>query len=91
VIVVWSPQAIEDVERIAGYISAENPIAAVQVARELLLAGDSLATFPRRGRPSALPGRRELVAIRPYLIVYRILNEDTVDMLRVWHGTQDRS
>lgn len=91
--VIWAPQALADVSRITAYIAAENPVAATRVARELLLAGDSLAMFPRRGRPSlALPGRRELVVVRPYVIVYRVLHDgETVDILRVWHAAQDRS
>ncbi len=52
--VVWSPQALGDVARIAAYIAAENPVAAARVARELLVAGDSLVVFPRRGRPTSL-------------------------------------
>lgn len=88
--VVWAPQAIEDIARITVYIAAENPVAAVRVARELLVAGDSLVVFPRRGRPSSLPGRRELVAVRPYVIVYRLPSDDMVDILRVWHAAQDR-
>ncbi len=88
--VVWSPQAIDDVRRINNFIAAENPVAAARIARELLIAGDSLALFPRRGRPSRLTGRRELVAVYPYVIVYRILENETVDILRIWHGAQDR-
>jgi len=88
--VVWSPQATEDVGRIITYISGENPAAAIRIARELLVAGDSLELFPKRGRPSRFPGRRELTAVRPYVIVYRILDDGTVDILRVWHAAQDR-
>lgn len=88
--VVWSPQALGDVSRIAAYIAAENPVAAARVARELLVAGDSLAVFPQRGRPGKLPGRRELVAVRPYIVVYRIMPGPVVDILRVWHAAQDR-
>lgn len=61
---VWAPQALADISRITAYIAAGNPVAAARVARELLLAGDSLAMFPHRGRPAALPGRCELVAVR---------------------------
>jgi plasmid stabilization system protein ParE len=32
-----------------------------------------------------------LVAVRPYVIVYRIVDSDTVDILRVWHAAQDRA
>ncbi len=88
--VVWSVQALEDVSRIANYIAAENPVAASRVARELLLAGDSLALFPRRGRPGSIAGRRELLAIHPYVLVYRIIPGEIVDILRVWHSAQDR-
>jgi len=89
--VVWAPQALTGITRIARYIAAENPVAAVRIARELLVAGDSLTVFPRRGRPSALPGRRELIAVRPYVIVYPILPDETADILRVWHAAQDRT
>lgn len=88
--VIWSPEAVDDIARITTHIAAENPIAARRVAQELVLAADSLTLFPQRGRPSPLPGRRELVAIRPYIIVYRILAGETVDILRVWHAAQDR-
>jgi addiction module RelE/StbE family toxin len=88
--VVWAPQAIEDIARITRYIAAENPVAAARVARELLVSGDSLVTFPARGRPGVLPGYRELVAVRPYVIVYRLLADDIVDILRVWYTAQDR-
>jgi len=58
VAVVWAPQAIDDIARITRHIAAENPVAAVRVARELLIAGDSLAVFSRRGRPSPNNSRR---------------------------------
>jgi plasmid stabilization system protein ParE len=89
--VVWSPEALDDIARITAYIAAENPVAAVRIARELLLAGDSLCVFPRRGRRGVRPEWRELAAIRPYLVVYRILPGENVDMLRVWHAAQERA
>jgi plasmid stabilization system protein ParE len=82
---------VGDVARIAAYIASENPVAAERVARELLVAGDSLAVFPRRGRPTSFPGRRELSAVRPYVVVYRILPGEVVDILRIWHAARDRS
>lgn len=88
--VTWSPEAIDDVERIHGHLIELNPSAAARIAAELLIAGDSLAVFPHRGRPGLLPGFRELVAIRPYVLVYRVLPDGTADILRVWHSAQDR-
>ena len=86
--VVWTEAAARDVERIANYITLDNPAAARRVARELLLAGDSLTMFPHRGRHGRLPGTRELVAVFPYVIIYSVAPEK-VDILRVWHGAQD--
>jgi plasmid stabilization system protein ParE len=60
------------------------------VARELLIAGDSLVTFPHRGKPGRHAGTRELSTITPYIIVYRIGREEAVTILRVWHTAQDR-
>jgi plasmid stabilization system protein ParE len=88
--VVWRARALTDISRIVRHIATDNPVAASRVARELLLAGDSLVPFPRRGRPGRQPGTRELVAIRPYIIVYRLTGAETVTILRVWHGAQDR-
>lgn len=88
--VVWRTRALADVSRIARYIASENPVAAVRLARELLRTGDSLEQFPRRGRPGLRPGTRELVVVRPYIIVYRVEAADQVTILRVWHAAQDR-
>jgi toxin ParE1/3/4 len=88
--VVWRARALADIGRIIRYIAADNPVAAKRVGRELLLAGDSLVIFPRRGRPGRLAGTRELMVMPPYLIVYRVSSADVVTILRVWHAAQDR-
>ena len=88
--VVWRARALADVARIARYIATDNPVAAARVARELLLAGDSLVSFPHRGRPGRQSGTRELIAVGPYIIVYRVAGDERVTIVRVWHGAQDR-
>ncbi|HLJ65104.1 MAG TPA: type II toxin-antitoxin system RelE/ParE family toxin [Stellaceae bacterium] len=88
--VIWQAAAHADLARLVRYIADENPLAARHVTRELILAGDSLALFPRRGRPGRAPGTRELVTVVPYVIVYEVDETDTVMILRVWHGAQDR-
>jgi toxin ParE1/3/4 len=78
--VVWRARALADVDRIVRYIAADNPVAAMRVGRELLRAGDSLTMFPRRSRPGRQPEIRELVAMPPYIIVYRVTGTDTVTL-----------
>ncbi len=78
-----------DVTRIARHVAQDNPAAARRITRELLVAGDSLDMFPRRGRRGRSRSTRELMAVPPYMLVYRV-GQDTVRILRVWHGAQDR-
>jgi len=89
--VTWRPVAFADLGRIIRHIADENPIAARQIGRELLLAGDSLTVFPRRGRPGRIQGTRELVTVRPYIIVYEVAENGAVAILRLWHGAQSRA
>ena len=76
--------------RITRFIAADNPVAVTRIARELLLAGDSLAVFPRRGRPARQVDTREVDAVGPYILVYRLAGTDSVTILRVWHAAQNR-
>jgi len=87
-IVRWSAPATADLFRIIAYIAEQNSIAAQQVAEALLLAGDSLAIFLRRGRNGSA-GTRELATVRPYVVVYEVVS-DRVLILRIWHAAQDR-
>ncbi|MBV8612219.1 MAG: type II toxin-antitoxin system RelE/ParE family toxin, partial [Acetobacteraceae bacterium] len=89
--VEWADSALTDIERIVAYLKPLNPFAARQLARKLFTAGDSLTTFPHRGRPGLAAGTRELVIVRPYLMVYEVDDAaGLVRILRVWHGAQNR-
>lgn len=81
--VIWAPPAIDDVERIYDYIALFNPAAAARMVVRLRDAGDSLAELAERGRSGSVFGTRELVAVRPYVLVYEISERD-VQVLRVW-------
>ena len=83
-------RARADLESIHRYIAHDNPRAAAQMARRLNEAIGSLDHFPNRARPGPRPGTRELVTVRPYIIVYRV-GPEVVEILRIWHGAQDRS
>ena len=85
----FSREAIEDLAAIQDYIGNQNPAAASRVAVQLLAACDRLEYLPERGRPGFVAGTREITGIWPYVIVYRI-RFDGVEIIRVWHGAQDR-
>jgi toxin ParE1/3/4 len=49
-----------------------------------------LRMFPNRGRQGRVEGTRELVlAPLPFIVVYRV-KTDAVEIVRVYHGAQDR-
>ena len=85
--VVWTFSALADVEEIRRYIGNFNPYAARDMAARIIEAGNSLATFPYRGR--SVPGTqlRETTLARPYIIRYRI-EPDRVLILSVRHGAR---
>lgn len=87
--VVFTAEALDDLAHIRQHIGRENPHAATRVAVQLVAACDRLEYLPERGRPGLVPGTRELTVIWPYVIVYRVA-VSTVEILRVWHGAQDR-
>jgi len=85
--VIWSSEAISDLDLIIAYIAHFDRDAAERVAQRLIDAGESLSEFPRRGRPQQ--GEiRALAIVAPYLILYRAI-EDDVLILRIRHGRRD--
>ena len=87
--IVFTNPALADVQRIREHIGKENLSAATRIAVQIIAACDRLEHLPERGRPGLIPETRELTAMWPYVVVYRI-EPETVVILRVWHGTQDR-
>ena len=87
--IIFSPQAIADLESAVRFIAEENPDAAVRFGNALIDRVAILENFPLRGSPySKRPGVRKLVS-RPYIIYYRFrATENSVDILRYWHGSR---
>jgi toxin ParE1/3/4 len=87
--VIFSPQAIADLEATVRFIAAENPEAALRVGNALIDRVAVLENFPLLGSSFAKrPGVRKLVS-KPYVIFYCFREkENTVDILRYWHGAQ---
>jgi toxin ParE1/3/4 len=84
---IWTFSALADVEGIRRYIGNFNPYAARDMAERIIEAGDSLTSFPHRGR--RVPGSqlRESTIARPYIIRYRV-EPNRVVIPRVRHGAR---
>jgi toxin ParE1/3/4 len=87
--IIFSPQAIADLESAVRFVAKENSDAAARLGNTLIDKVAILENFPLIGSPySKRPGVRFLVS-RPYVIFYRPrLTENCVDILRYWHGAR---
>ncbi len=84
----WTEDAADDLERIADYLLIHAPDQAPALVRAVYKAPSSLLTFPHRGRVGKREGTRELVlSPLPYILVYKVIN-DTIFVVRILHGAQ---
>jgi toxin ParE1/3/4 len=85
----WTTPAAQDLYNIVRRIQQDNPDAAAKVAKTLYDGCGNLGNFPRRGRKGRIEGTRELVfAGLPYIVVYRI-QDQSLEILRIYHAAQD--
>lgn len=85
----WTTSAASDLYNIVQRIQQDNPSAASKVAATLYDGCAGLRDFPRSGRKGRVDGTRELVFYGlPYIVVYRI-QDQFVELLRIYHGAQD--
>jgi toxin ParE1/3/4 len=87
--VIWSPQAIRDVESIRAFIAQDSPSYAELEARRIVAAVERLRTFPASGR--TVPERphaaiREII-LPPYRIVYR-LRDEAAEIVTVFRASR---
>ena len=85
--VAWSPRAIEDLEAIAQYISADSSAYAATVVKTIFNTTRNLSRFPFAGRIVPELGDeniREWFAYS-YRIIYR-LDENVVTVAAIVHG-----
>jgi len=85
--IVWSSEALDDLEDILAYYYVEaGPRTAEAVERRIVGQVESLIPFPERIRESGrVPGARELVIEKlPYIVFVQIIG-DKVVVLNVVH------
>jgi addiction module RelE/StbE family toxin len=84
--VVWSDQALDNVEEITAYVRDFSPVAAARLELSIVETAERLSIMPDRGR-SAERGRRELTIVPPYIIQYVVIS-DEVRILSVRHSAR---
>ncbi|HWX56096.1 MAG TPA: type II toxin-antitoxin system RelE/ParE family toxin [Verrucomicrobiae bacterium] len=87
----WTPAAAADLEHISNYLKDHHPRYWQPTMRKLYETLRSLKESPHRGRPGREEGTREILfPPMPYVAVYRVQEQD-IEVLRIYHAAQDRS
>jgi len=88
----WSSEARDDVDRLADFVAAYDPVLAGEIEQELSQAPKRLLQFPRRGRRLSEFDPREVREYRvgSYLLRYELAGTDVI-VLRFFHAREDRS
>ncbi|OMH36590.1 type II toxin-antitoxin system RelE/ParE family toxin [Motiliproteus sp. MSK22-1] len=88
--ILYTPEAVDDLNRLRSFISEKNPYAAQRVAGELLEGINKLNIFPKMGiQVSRAPDPsiiRDLF-IGSYTVRYLLAGEE-IHILRLWHGKE---
>jgi len=88
--VIYSEAALAELEEITAFIARDNPDVAERFANRLVDLAESLESLPERGRPVKKWLGVRVIVLSPYLIFYHFERaENTVEILRFWHGARD--
>jgi addiction module RelE/StbE family toxin len=87
----WTETAAADLEAIKNYLTSKDPLLALPTVEKLYNGIKELKIMPFRGRRGRAPGTRELVfSPLPYIAVYRVQDE-SIEILHIYHGAQNWS
>lgn len=91
-IIRWSLEARDDVDRVADFAASFDIARASELEYELSQAPKKLLQFPRLGSRLSEFDAREVRELRfgRYLIRYEVASEE-VRILRIFHGREDRA
>jgi toxin ParE1/3/4 len=87
--IIWSDQALDDLESIKAYIAKDSVEAANrEIGMVMIHAESQLRIFPTSGRAGRIKGTYKLVIPRtPYIVIYR-LKEKQIEIARIHHSSQ---
>ncbi len=88
--VVWSEEAVGDLEALAEYIARDSAYYAAAFVQEILDAGSSLSELSKRGRvvPEIVAPNIREIFVREYRLLYSV-EESRVAVLGIIHGKRD--
>ena len=87
--VIWSPEALDDVDAIAEYIAKDSPLYAQSVVEQIQTVSRKLSGLPHRGCivPELKNNHYRERFVYSYRLIYRVA-EQTVYILALIHGAR---
>jgi toxin ParE1/3/4 len=87
--ILWSPQALRDLESVREYIARDSPLYADLMVSRIVAAVERLELFPQSGRVVPERGDPQVreVIVRPYRVVYRC-RADAVEIATVFRSSR---
>jgi toxin ParE1/3/4 len=93
--ILLSPDAASDIERVREFLDIHNPDAARRALDVIWAALEKVQDFPDLGRPTEDKEIRQVVirfGAAGYILRYTVLPESgDVLVLRIWHGREART
>ena len=88
--VLWTVQARDDLTAISEYIGRDSAHYAAITVTRLTEAAEQIGQFPESGRivPELGDSSVREILRRPYRIVYRLVGNDHVHILTVYHSAR---
>ena len=89
--VKYSPESIEDLQRVVEFIENKNPFAARRVAIDLQEGVQKLKQFSQIGLPvlkASDPERIRDLYVGQYTVRY-LITDEVIYILRIWHGKEN--
>lgn len=86
-VVDWSPEAIEDLDSIVGYIAKDSQFYAKAVVNKILLVAKEVPEYPYLGRAVPEIGNEQIRErfVYSYRLIYKI-NEGNILIVAIIHG-----
>jgi toxin ParE1/3/4 len=86
----WTQAAAADLQHISDYLKDHHPQYSEPSLRRVYSSIQSRKEWPYRRRAGREEGTREILFLPlPYVAVYRV-KEQSIEILRLYHGAQDR-
>ena len=90
--IIWSDEAIADLQDIVSYVALDDPQAALRLGQGILEHVHVLESFPFIGPtyPRGAQGTLREIVFRPYRIFYDVGEAShRVEILHVWHPRRE--